>query len=234
MRAALHAIIPAAGWGSRIGGEVPKQYLPIAGVPMLLRSVERLLCLPLTSLVVAVSAEDRHATALLDARPPVTLARCGGPTRAATVRAALDVVHERAGDDDWVLVHDAARPCVPADTLARLVASLADDPVGGLLAMPVADTLKRAEQGSDDVRVARTEDRGALWAAQTPQMFRVGVLARALSAQAAEDATDEAQAVERLGLKPRLVPGSTENLKVTWPGDLALATAIWMAQESRA
>jgi 2-C-methyl-D-erythritol 4-phosphate cytidylyltransferase len=128
--------------------------------------------------------------------------------------------------DDWVLVHDAARPCLPLRDLQNLLSECAEDQIGGLLALPVSDTVKRAakdEAGAQ--RVAGTEDRAQLWLAQTPQMFRAGLLAQALR-QASGRVTDEAQAIEGLGLKPRLVAGSRENLKVTWPDDLAIAEAI--------
>jgi 2-C-methyl-D-erythritol 4-phosphate cytidylyltransferase len=160
----------------------------------------------------------------------VTVLRCGGRTRSETVRNTLQALAGTCDDDDWVLVHDAARPCVPQDALARLVAQVGDDAVGGLLAIPVADTLKRAEGAGDAPRVLRTENRAGLWQAQTPQMFRYGVLVRALAQSAASECTDEAQAVELLGLSPRLVRGSLSNLKVTFPDDLDLAAAILASQ----
>jgi len=230
----LFAIVPAAGSGARFGGEHPKQYAQLAGAPMLVRSLERLMqALPLERIVVAVAPGDAEAGGLLAGRERVSVMRCGGTSRAETVRNALAALREHARDEDWVLVHDAARPCVPVAALRRLVFALRDDSIGGLLAIPVADTLKRAAAAptGDPPRVGATEDRTGLWAAQTPQMFRVGVLARALAEAAAGQATDEAQAVERLGLSPRLVPGSAENLKVTLAADLVLATAIWRAQE---
>jgi 2-C-methyl-D-erythritol 4-phosphate cytidylyltransferase len=166
----------------------------------------------------------------------VAVVRCGGLTRAATVKGALDWLATRCADDDWVLVHDAARPCVPKAALLRLLAQLWDDPVGGLLAIPVADTLKRADTvagaSADAPRVLATEDRSELWRAQTPQMFRYRVLCQALAGDDRDAVTDESQAIERLGHRPRLVLGSPANLKVTWPGDLALAAAILAAQET--
>jgi 2-C-methyl-D-erythritol 4-phosphate cytidylyltransferase len=153
---------------------------------------------------------------------------CGGPTRRASVHNGLIAIADTVDPDDWVLVHDAARPCLDAATLARLIDSLADDPVGGILAVPVADTLKRA--GADD-RILRTESREGLWQAQTPQMFRHGVLLQALGA--AGDVTDEAAAVEATGLAPRLVPGSARNLKVTYPDEVAVAAALLAGEEKR-
>ena len=151
-----------------------------------------------------------------------------------TVANALAAMAARCGDDDWILVHDAARPCVPAEALARLVTELADDPVGGLLAVPVADTLKRADRASAP-RVLRTEDRTDLWHAQTPQMFRYRILRAAFARPGALEATDEGGAVEALAATgacapPRLVAGSPQNIKVTLAADLALAAAILQLQ----
>jgi len=146
---------------------------------------------------------------------------CGGQTRAESVANGLRAAATAAADDDWILVHDAARPCLTPQLVERLVAELAADPVGGLLAIPVADTLKRADAGQ---RVAATESREGLWQAQTPQMFRYRLLADALAACSA--VTDEAGAVEALGLKPKLVPGENTNLKVTFPADLGIAEWI--------
>ncbi|HJV93371.1 MAG TPA: 2-C-methyl-D-erythritol 4-phosphate cytidylyltransferase, partial [Azonexus sp.] len=147
--------------------------------------------------------------------------RCGGATRAESVGNGLRAAAMVAADDDWVLVHDAARPCLSAEMLAALFADLANDPVGGILAVPVADTLKRADP---DRRVAATEPRDGLWQAQTPQMFRYACLSEALEKCSA--VTDEAGAIEALGLKPKLVASDTTNLKVTYPADLALAAMI--------
>ena len=150
------------------------------------------------------------------------LAHCGGATRAATVAAGLAELRQRGvTDDDWVLVHDAARCLVQPAWVERLIDACFDDAVGGLLALPVADTLKRCA----NERVEGTLERHETWAAQTPQMFRLGLLARALH-EAGEGVTDEASAVEQLGLQPRLVRGELENFKLTWPGDFALAQRL--------
>jgi len=149
--------------------------------------------------------------------------RCGGATRRDSVLNGLGAMGME--DDDWVLVHDAARPCLPAADLKKLLEEGNADAIGAILALPVAETVKSAakdEAGAQ--RVASTQDRSQLWLAQTPQMFRAGLLARALAG--CPDATDESAAVERMGLRPRLVPGSRENLKVTYPGDLAIAESI--------
>jgi 2-C-methyl-D-erythritol 4-phosphate cytidylyltransferase len=231
---ALFGVIPAAGGGTRFGAGTPKQYARLAGVPLLARTIERLQAgLPLEVTLVAIARDDPYYEHAIGARAGVEVARCGGTTRGETVRNALRLLAGRAAADDWVVVHDAARPCVPRAALMRLVGQVWDDSVGGLLAIPVADTLKRADtyagRAAEAPRVVATEDRAALWQAQTPQMFRYGVLSQALADDEALAVTDEAQAVERLGHRPRLVRGSASNLKVTWPEDLALAEAILAA-----
>lgn len=227
----LFALVPAAGGGSRFGGTTPKQYAPLAGRPLLAHTIDRLRdALDLHAIALAIAADDLHYDREIGARDGVTVLRCGGRTRSDTVRNALQALAGTCRDDDWILVHDAARPCVPHDALVRLVAHLEDDAVGGLLAVPVADTLKRGDGDVDAPRVLRTEDRAGLWQAQTPQMFRCGLLTRALAHPAAFECTDEAQAVEALGLAPRLIRGSQSNIKVTFPDDLQLAAAILASQ----
>jgi len=238
MTARLTVLVPAAGGGSRFGAELPKQYATLARRPLLARTLDRLESgLPDARLVVALAPDDDHYDRIVGTRAGVDALRCGGATRAATVANALAALAPRLAPDDWVLVHDAARPCVPEDALRRLVAELADDAVGGLLAVPVADTLKRAAgDAADGPRVLRTEDRSGLWQAQTPQMFRFAVLRAALAAPGALEMTDEASAVEALAATgacatPRLVMGSALNVKITYPADLALAAAILATQE---
>ncbi len=233
----LFGVIPAAGGGSRFGTGTPKQYATLAGAPLLAKTLDRLQAgLPFELVVVAIARDDAHYEHVIGARQGVVAVRCGGLTRAATVKGALEALADRCADDDWVLVHDAARPCVPRAALLRLIAQLWDDAVGGLLAIPVADTLKRADTmagvDADAPRVLATEDRSELWRAQTPQMFRYRVLCQAFAGVDDATITDESQAVERLGHRPRLVRGSPANLKVTWPDDLALAAAILAAQET--
>ncbi|MFO1317141.1 MAG: 2-C-methyl-D-erythritol 4-phosphate cytidylyltransferase [Burkholderiales bacterium] len=231
MTARTFVLVPAAGGGTRFGGALPKQYAPLAGMPVLARTLERLVAaVAPAATFVAVAVTDLHFERMAGRPPGVVALRCGGATRAATVRAALAAMAGQCDGDDWILVHDAARPCVPRDALARLVEQLRDEPTGGLLAIPVADTLKRSDGDADAPRVAATVPRGGLWQAQTPQMFRYGVLRRAFAADAADACTDEAQAVEALGLAPRLVRGSPANLKITFAEDLALAAAILAAQ----
>jgi 2-C-methyl-D-erythritol 4-phosphate cytidylyltransferase len=156
---------------------------------------------------------------------------CGGATRGESVRNGLTAMAKYAAAEDWVLVHDAVRPCIDVSTLNRLQHELADEPVGGILAVPLADTLKRAESGAG-LRVAGTEPRTGLWQAQTPQMFRYAILRHAMRQADVATITDEAQAVEALGVKPRLILGNPANIKVTQEDDLALAEAI-LAQRPR-
>ena len=231
------ALIPAAGAGSRFDGRMPKQYADLHGETVISRTLNRLAkALPRAELLVALAPDDRIFESNLARAQRVEALRCGGATRSDTVANALAALAPRCADDDWILVHDAARPCVPVDALLRLVAELEHDAVGGLLAIPVADTLKR-EDPAQAHRVLRTEERSRLWQAQTPQMFRFGVLRAAFARPDRGSVTDEAQAVEALAATgacgaPRLVPGSPQNIKITYAGDLALAAAILEAQEN--
>ena len=224
-----YAIVPAAGSGSRFGAEKPKQYLDLLGRPLIFHTLKALTACPDIERVWVVLAPDdpwwpRFDWSELGAK--LETVRCGGATRAESVTNGLQAAAMVAAADDWVLVHDAARPCISATMLDALFADLAQDPVGGILAVPVADTLKRADT---EQRVAATEPRDGLWQAQTPQMFRYGLLGDAL--QKCRDVTDEAGAVEALGLKPKLVRGDATNLKVTYPADLALAAMILRARK---
>ena len=218
------AIVPAAGSGSRFGSEKPKQYLGLLGHPMLHHTLAALVACPEIDRVWVVLAPgdgegDRYDWSELG--PKLETLRCGGVTRADSVGNGLRAVAMVAADDDWILVHDAARPCLSREMLATLLAELADDPVGGILAVPVADTLKRADC---EQRVVATEPRDGLWQAQTPQMFRYGVLKEAL--EKCGVVTDESGAIEALGLQPRLVRADAINLKVTYPADLVLAALV--------
>ena len=235
-RARKVALIPAGGGGSRFGSELPKQYADLSGVPMIRRTIDRLAtALDLDAIVVAIAPDDTSFEARVGTVPNVRVLRCGGATRAATVANALAIIATAFAPGDWILVHDAARPCVPVEALRRLVTELEGDATGGLLAIPAVDTLKRAD-GAAPPRVKHTEDRGSVWYAQTPQMFRCGLLRTALAASDALAATDEAQAIETLAARgacawPRLIAGSAQNIKVTWPDDLRLAAAILDLQE---
>ena len=220
------ALVPAAGGGSRIGGDTPKQYLSVAGHPLLYYALRRLAGHPRISQVFVVLAPgDTHfrleCAAGLGAE--VQPLYCGGETRAASVYNGLLAARDALGGDDWVLVHDAARPCLSAAAIDRLIAEVGDDDVGGLLAVPLSDTLKRSDGAS---RVLSTESREALWQAQTPQMFRYGFLVEALRRCGPSAVTDEAGAMEHIGLRPRLVMGDPRNLKVTYPEDLAMAALL--------
>lgn len=221
-----YALVPAAGIGERSGAGIPKQYVEIAGRPMLAHTLAALAAVPriVQTLVVLSPADDRFEAAVSGFMG--WAARVGGASRADSVLGGLAELRRRgATDDDWVLVHDAARCLLRPEWVAALIEACEHDAVGGLLAQPVADTLKA---GDADGRVTATVERRDKWAAQTPQMFRLGLVERALTAMGAA-ATDEASAVEALGLAPRLVRASVANFKVTWPEDFALAAA-WLHQ----
>jgi 2-C-methyl-D-erythritol 4-phosphate cytidylyltransferase len=218
------AVIPAAGAGTRLGEALPKQYLPLAGRAMLRWSVEAMLAAPwLERVVVVVAPDDRRAAPLLAGLQRVELLGRGGATRRDTVLAGLRALAATgARADDWVLVHDAARPGLDPGLLERLRAELAGSAVGGLLAVPVSDTVKQA--GDDRRSVCATLERDRLWMAQTPQMFRFGLLEHALAAS--PRVTDEAAAIERAGHAPQLVEGARANFKVTTAEDLALMRLV--------
>ncbi len=226
------AVVPAAGVGKRMQADRPKQYLEIDGRSLIEHAISRLVAdQHIEGIVVAISAEDEYwpeLTFCLD--KPLWVAE-GGVERCHSVLNALQELTTHARDEDWVLVHDAARPCLRADDIASLITQLADDSVGGLLAVPVRDTMKRAEANR---RVITTEMREGLWHALTPQMFRFGKLRHALE-QAIEDealVTDEASAMELAGYEPLLIEGHADNIKVTRPEDLALATFYIQQQSS--
>lgn len=228
----IFALIPAAGSGTRVAAgaaaAAPKQYLALDGQPMLWHAIRAVCMPPVESVFVVLAPEDRTFAAndWSAFEGKVEPLYCGGASRRASVYNGILAAQDAVEADDWLLVHDAARPCLPRRDFERLLAECGGDEIGGILALPIADTVKKA--GKDEggaLRVAGTEDRAQLWLAQTPQMFRAGLLARALK-QAQGAVTDEASAVEQLGLKPRLVAGSRENLKVTYPEDLAIAESI--------
>ena len=228
------ALIAAAGAGMRFGGGLPKQYVPLAGVPLLRRSIDALNdSVVLEAVFVVLAPVDKLYAELVGEVRGVEALYCGGPTRAESVKNGLAAIGRHAEAEDWVLVHDAARPCIDVTSLNRLLHELEDEPVGGLLAVPLADTLKRAETGTG-LRAMSTEAREGLWCAQTPQMFRYAILQHAFRNADCAKITDEAQAVEALGVKPRLVHGSPSNIKVTYPEDAALAEAILAQRQVRA
>ncbi|MFT3850456.1 MAG: 2-C-methyl-D-erythritol 4-phosphate cytidylyltransferase [Propionivibrio sp.] len=224
------AIVPAAGSGARFGSEVPKQYLELAGKPMIFHALAALCrCDRIDAVRVVLSPGDEWWASFdwSSLGDKLRVLYCGGLTRAETVANGLAAIAEEVFDVDWILVHDAARPCLSQSMLADLCKMLDADPVGGLLAVPVADTLKRADAGQ---RIAATQSRDGMWQAQTPQMFRYGLLRKVLEGNSA--VTDEAGAVEAYGLQPRLVRADSTNLKVTFPADLRLAELILQARDA--
>jgi 2-C-methyl-D-erythritol 4-phosphate cytidylyltransferase len=224
----LFALVPCAGIGQRAGAAGPKQYAPLAGRSVVSHTLLALRAVPrLAATMVVLSPEDdqfeRHAPRFTG--PGAWVERCGGPSRAQSVLNGLAALRERGvADGDWVLVHDAARCLLQPAWVDRLIDACLEDAVGGLLALPLADTLKQ----SADSRVATTLDRRAKWLAQTPQMFRLGPLQQALDEglSGRAEITDESSAIEALGLAPLLVPGEAENFKLTWPGDFVLAQRL--------
>ena len=231
----LFALVPCAGIGSRAGAAGPKQYAPVAGQALVAHTLAALTQVRRLAATLVVLAPDDDA---FEHQVPgfageqAWVARVGGASRAATVAAGLDELRARgAMPHDWVLVHDAARCLLQPAWVDRLIDACQDDEVGGLLALPLADTLKQAQSGSAGPLVAATVPRDGKWAAQTPQMFRLGLLQPALRG-AGPEVTDEAGAVEAFGHAPRLVVGDHQNIKITWPADFALAERLLMAQPS--
>lgn len=226
-----YAIVPAAGSGSRMHSEQPKQYLSLLGQPLIRHTLAVLCASPLIDRVYVILSVgdrewDRH-----DWRPfgeRLVPLFCGGASRADSVLNGLRAIADDTSESDWVLVHDAARPCLAPWHIEALVRELSNDEVGGILAVPVADTLKREDSTR---RIAATVPRDGLWQAQTPQMFRYVMLKRAL--EHARHVTDEASAIEAMGLRPRLVRGDPTNLKVTYPLDLHLAEWILQHREGQ-
>ena len=221
-----YALIPAAGSGARMGECLPKQYLDLAGKPMIYHALRRLLATPRVHRVyVVIAAKDAYWDSYdwREFAPRLTVLRCGGVSRADSVRNGLAAMAGEVAAQDWVLVHDAARPCLSAAQLEYLLDTAGNDAVGGLLAVPVADTLKRANAMQ---RACATEPRAGLWQAQTPQMFRHAMLLQALQQADAATITDEASAIEAMGYQPLLVEADNSNFKVTYPCDLYLARLI--------
>lgn len=230
--AATWAIIPAAGVGSRMGAQRPKQYLSLQNQAVILHTLSRFARLPgLQAVYVGIAADDAFWPALRDAvsaLPCPVIEYTGGASRAETVARGLERIADGAGPNDWVLVHDAVRPCVQLDDIKKLVEQVGEDADGGLLALPVSDTLK-TEQGG---RSQQTVDRRHLWRALTPQLFPVQRLAQAIEAAMRQgvEITDEASALEFVGARPLLVAGSADNIKITYPSDLVLAEQILRQQ----
>ncbi|MEO8101365.1 MAG: 2-C-methyl-D-erythritol 4-phosphate cytidylyltransferase [Betaproteobacteria bacterium] len=229
MKEKIVALVPAAGTGTRLGDALPKQYLDVNGYPMIYHALAVLCRIArIAKIGVVLSPDDGHwqgliadaeAGRLLGTR--VTTWPVGGPSRSKSVLNGLKAMTGEMHADDWVMVHDAARPCIRAELIEQFIDELEADPVGGLLALPLADTLKRDD---GNLRVDRTLDREGIWRAQTPQMFRYGMLVSAL--ERLPGATDESQAIESLGHQPKLVMGDSANLKVTYAPDLKLARIL--------
>lgn len=228
------AIVPAAGVGSRFGGEVPKQYLELAGMTVAEHALAVLLSSGVHVVVVAINPADTYWASLAVAANPRIRTVAGGVERATSVGNALASLAKEAAADDWVLVHDVVRPCATLSDINLLRSALRDEAVGGILATPIRDTVKTISDSGDnhERRVLRTLPREQLWAAQTPQMFRYGPLCSALTSAVAAGipVTDEASAMEHLGLHPLIVEGRADNIKITVPEDLMIARAILLGQ----
>lgn len=221
----LWVVIPAAGIGSRFGDGTPKQYRQLAGKPVINWALLPFIARPdVAGIVVAVADEDNDWSSGQQVDPRVLIAK-GGSERSESVLNSLHTLKRRADDMDWVLVHDAARPCLDSGDLDRLIETLSDDPVGGLLATPVHDTLKR---DAGDGRVGSTVERRGLWRAMTPQMFRYGLLLKAIGKAVSErlGVTDESMAVELLGERPVLIQGRADNMKITSREDILRAESV--------
>ncbi len=226
------ALIPAAGVGRRMGSDIPKQYLPLGGKTVLEHTLDALSQhAAISGIVLVLGAGDEYAGPILDAELPKPVFRAGGGTeRCDSVLNGLRILAEHAHAQDWVLVHDAARPCLRHGDLDRLISALEGHEVGGLLGVPVRDTMKRAGTGN---QVVQTVDREGLWHALTPQMFRLGALRDALQTAQSQGhhVTDDASAMELAGHSPLLVEGHGDNIKITRPEDLALAEFYLRQQE---
>lgn len=224
--ARIWVIIPAAGSGQRMAAAIPKQYLEINGKTILETTIELLLaCEDVEKIVVTTALDDQRWSSLACTEDPRVIQTQGSSTRAQSVYNGLLELKPLASEVDWVLVHDAARPCLSMEMLGRFIQNLSDHPIGGILAVPARDTLKISHTTSNSETIDRTLDRTNVWLAQTPQMFRFSLLINAM-----EDAlrsnfsiTDEASAMEMAGHSPRLIEGESRNLKITTSDDLALA-----------
>ncbi len=225
------AVVPAAGAGKRMASEVPKQYLPLHGQRVIEHTLDRLLSEPrIEAVYVALSPNDAWWVSTVHANTPRVIRINGGAERCHSVLNALDLLQHKADPQDWVLVHDAARPCLSREDLERLICMLENDPVGGLLGVPVHDTMKRVDESG---RVETSVPRDRLWHAYTPQMFRLEALGAALRAALEQGllVTDDASAMELAGYQPTMVEGDSDNIKITRPADLALAE-FYLARQS--
>jgi len=216
-----YAIVPAAGVGKRMQADKPKQYLPLMDKTVIEHTLSRLLkATVFTTIAVAISEDDPYWETLAVATHVKVIRAQGGKERADSVLSALSALENQANDNDWVLVHDAARPCITSEDITYLIDSLNNEPFGGILALPSHDTLKQVKGNT----IQNTLNRKSVWRALTPQMFRFGVLKRALEQTTGNPAiTDEASAIELIGGKIKIVEGRADNIKITRPEDLALA-----------
>ena len=224
----IWAVVPAAGVGSRMGLEIPKQYLNVAGKPIIQHTLELLLGLDqLAGVMVSISCED-HWFSDLNFNDERVSSTVGGSTRAISVLNGLNALDQSAAKQDWVLVHDAARPCLSLSLLQDMVETIKAEPVGGIMAIKAKDTLKQAKVKNGVSYINNTVDRSAVWQAQTPQMIRYGELKNALNYCLDNNiaTTDEASALEQLGRPVRLFEGSADNIKVTTPEDQKLAEFV--------
>jgi 2-C-methyl-D-erythritol 4-phosphate cytidylyltransferase len=223
-----HVLIPCAGNGSRMQAVAPKQYLSLNGKPILRHAIDTFETMPIVSKIfIVISAEDTYwSDKLLQGCHKTQVLPCGGDSRAASVHQGLQAMMAQVDGDDWILVHDAARPGVDVQMVQRLIDAMQPTDIGGLLALPLADTLKRADASQ---HVSATIPREALWQAQTPQMFKVGMLQQALMSSLDRQPTDEAQVMEWAGHSPKLVLGDLKNLKITYPHDIAVVSALMQA-----
>ena len=222
------AVVPAAGAGKRMNADQPKQYLELAGKTVIEHTLSNLLQAHVfTAISVAISAEDVYWPEIVFSTHSKIITAAGGKERADSVLSALQAIRDQASDDDWVLVHDAARPCITSSDIHFLIDSLVNDDVGGILALASPDTLKQV----DGLAITGTLDRSHIWRALTPQMFRYGMLKNALEQTQGNPAiTDDASALELPGLQPKIVEGRPDNIKITRPEDLALAQ-FYMEQQ---
>ena len=222
----IWCVIPAAGIGTRMQADRPKQYLTLQNKPLLSHVVNLFSAqIFIEKVVVVLNAKDHWWPELSLSHPQKVLTAIGGKERVHSVLLGLEFLKDFAAEDDWVFVHDAARPCLRTEDIMHLMQEIKDHPVGGLLGLPVVDTLKRVNENDD---VIETVSRDALWRAQTPQCFRYGILKKAIENALSHNkvVTDESSAIELLGLKPKMVLGHARNIKITLPEDLQLAEKL--------
>jgi 2-C-methyl-D-erythritol 4-phosphate cytidylyltransferase len=226
---AFWIVVPAAGVGARMGADCPKQYLPLVGKTVIEHTLERLLALPdIAGIYLVLGADDNYWNDLSFAQHKNIHRVAGGTERCDSVLNALEKLRDNASPNDWVLVHDAARPCIHVQSVLHLIEQVKNHPVGGILGVPVSDTLKQV----NNFIIDSTVDRRLLWQAQTPQMFRLGILRDCLQRGLAEGKliTDESSALESYGYQPLMVQGRSDNIKITRPEDLAIAAMLLQQQ----